>query len=127
MKKLILIFLTLLTLSACGARVENATSSDSAKDNKPTLSITVMPSPPETKTTQDAAEIRRFTELIESFEKTEAPCEDINGWEISVNYYDGDKTVQYSLLGDTLRIGGKCYKADGAELTEAIMKIYDDI
>lgn len=126
MKKLILIFLTLLILAGCGGR-ETASSEAPSKSSTPSLSITVMPSPPETKTTQDNAVIRRFTELTEDLEKTEIPCENINGWEISVNYYDGDKTTQYSVLGDILRIDSKCHKIDGAEFTEAVAKIYEDI
>ena len=62
MKKLILIFLTLLILAGCGGR-ETASSEAPSKSSTPSLSITVMPSPPETKTTQDNAEIRKYKRL----------------------------------------------------------------
>lgn len=125
---IILLIIVAISIAGCNGKSNNTESPDSSeKGSTSSMTITMLPSPPESKTTNDASKIKSFTELIENCDKKEIQSADINGWQILVTIQTNDEIIQYSLLNDTLKIDSKCYKLNAQDLKEKIEKIYEDI
>ncbi len=125
---IIVLFLFLLQF-VCGCKGNDtpaASGSQSAVDMR-TMTITMQPSPPETKTTSDQNIIEKFIKIIDECEKQKTEPDENNGWQIHVTVEGANGSTSYTLRDNILRINDDFYTVDAEALTDKITDIFNDI
>ncbi len=122
----LLLFLLQFVCGCKGNYISTASDSQSA-DNTKTMTITMLPSPPESKTTSDQNIIEKFIKIIDESEKQKREPDEINGWQIYVTVTDSNSRMSYTLRDNVLRIEDDFYTVDAEALTDEITDIFNGI
>lgn len=72
------------------------------------VTITMLPSPPKTKTIEQPSDLKKVIEQINNIKKFKVPMRKENGWEILINIY-GEKQIAVSYMNCLLFIDNDCY------------------
>ena len=130
MKKMLLVFLSLILIfTLCGCKTNINNGSNAKKTFKQNVTIVKMPSPPKCKTTDNTAVINEVLSVLSEIEKTPINNEAINGgWNIMIKLNIDGKELNYTLGSVFTDSDGKQYNVTNhKEIEDKLTKIYREI
>lgn len=125
MKK-IFVFVVLLGFILCGCQRKSEHISETLDVNGiESVTIKVLPSPPNMKTIDKEEDIKSIMEYIESIGKQTIEQEDTNGWEILIQTY-GEQQHSIRFLAGMLEMDGVWYRVGETEV-EKMKELYNKL